>query len=86
MRVKFPRIEDTNYFTNRPLLNDKGEKTGKLIMFRLKGEDEFNYLLVCPYCGEEQEGSVVFKRRPYRIQCKKCERKILVEKLLKKKK
>ena len=83
--MKYPRMEDVSYFTNRMLENEKGEKKGKLIMFRLKGEKEFNYHMICPYCLEEQEGKAVFTRRPYRIACKKCGKKILVEKLLKKK-
>jgi len=81
--VKFPRMEDVDYFTNRPLENENGERTGKIIMFRLKGETKFQYKMICPFCGKEQEGSIEFKRRPYRVPCKHCNKKILIERLKK---
>ncbi|MDI6885065.1 MAG: hypothetical protein QMD22_01705 [archaeon] len=50
-------------------------------MWRKKGQEEFNYLLQCPYCGVEQESHVFFKKRPYRLKCNNCEKSILIEKL-----
>ena len=84
--MKLPKIEELDYFTKRNLTDDEGEKKGKIVMYRLRGETEFHYMLICPYCGKEQKGKAEFKRRPYRIECDECGRKIVVERLLKKKK
>lgn len=77
-------IKDFAYITSRKLPNEQGEKSGEVFMWRRKGEEEFNYKLKCPYCGDEQESSVVFKRRPYRVRCSNCGKSILIEKLSKK--
>ncbi len=84
--MKIPPIEELDYFTKRTLANDKGEKKGRVVMYRVRGEEEFHYMMVCPYCGKEQKGKASFKRRPYRIECEGCGKKVLVERLLKKKK
>ncbi len=76
-------ISDLAYVTSRKLANENGEKTGTVFMWRTKGEEEFNYKLKCPYCEEEQESSVVFKKRPYRVRCSNCGKSILIEKLSK---
>lgn len=86
MFMKLPPIEEMDYFTRRTLVNDNGEKTGMVMIYRRKGDEKFHYFLLCPYCGKEQKGEAVFKRRPYRIECKNCGKKILVSRLLKKKK
>jgi ribosomal protein S27E len=77
-------IKDFAYITSRKLPNEQGEKSGEVFMWRRKGEEEFNYKLKCPYCGEEQESSVVFNKRPYRVKCSNCGKSIMVEKLSKK--
>jgi ribosomal protein S27E len=82
--VDIKDIKDFAYITTRKLLNEQGEKSGEVFMWRRKGEEEFNYKLKCPYCGEEQESSVVFKKRPYRVRCSNCVKGIMVEKLGKK--
>jgi len=46
---------------------------------RRKGEEAFNYKLKCPYCKEEQESSIVFNKRPYRLRCSNCGKSILRE-------
>ncbi|MCW3129483.1 hypothetical protein CW713_07935 [Methanophagales archaeon] len=74
-------IRDFSYITSRKLKNDKGEKRGEVFIWRRRGEEEFNCKLKCPYCEEEQEFSVVFNRRPYRVRCSNCGKSILVEKL-----
>lgn len=82
---KFPNIEDTNYFTNRALDNEDGEIKGKIIMWRVKGEEEFHYILKCPFCGHDQEKKEAFPKRPYRPRCDSCGKSILVGKIKKKK-
>ena len=74
-------INDLAYITSRKLKNDNGEKSGEVFMWRKKGEEEFNYKLKCPYCEEEQESSIVFNKRPYRLRCSNYEKSILIEKL-----
>ncbi|KAF5411858.1 MAG: hypothetical protein C5S38_09000 [Candidatus Methanophagaceae archaeon] len=56
------------------------EKSGAVFTWRRKGEEEFNYKLKCPYCSKEQESSVVFKKRLYRVKCSNCGKSIMVEK------
>ncbi len=82
--VDIKDIKDFAYITSRELLNEQGEKSGEVFMWRRKGEEVFNYELKCPYCGEEQESSVIFKKRPYRVRCSNCDKSIMVEKLGKK--
>ncbi len=83
--MSFPNINDTNYFTNRALDNEKGEPTGKIVMWRIRGEEEFSYILKCPFCGHEQEKKELFPKKPYRPRCEKCNKSIVVAKLKKKK-
>lgn len=83
---KLPRIEDTNYFTNRTYKNEKGEVIGKLILYRIKGDKEFGYFMICRYCGKESEGKVELNRKPYRIKCVHCGKTTTVEKIKPKKK
>jgi len=77
MEIDYDRIK---YVTNRALENDKGEKTGHILMYSYD-EINFEYKMKCPYCGAEQEGVTTFTRRPYRIECKSCGRKILIKRL-----
>ena len=83
--MKLPEgIKDFNelaYITSRKLKNDDGSKTGTVVMWRNKGEEEFGYKLTCPYCETEQESRVIFKKRPYRVRCSNCNKSILIEKL-----
>jgi transcription elongation factor Elf1 len=86
--MKLPEgIKDFNelaYITSRKLENGNGEKTGTVMMWRKKGEEEFGYELTCPYCATEQASSVVFTKRPYRVRCSTCNKSIMIEKLSKK--
>jgi ribosomal protein S27E len=77
-------LSDLAYLTRRKLENENGEQTGAVVTWRTKGAEEFNYLLQCPYCGVEQQSQVLFKKRPYRVQCSNCGKSILIEKLAKK--
>ncbi len=79
--VEIKDIKDFAYLTSRKLKNENGEEKGAVFFWRRKGEEEFNYKLKCPYCEEEQESSVVFNKRPYRVRCSNCGKSILVEKL-----
>lgn len=83
MAPEYPKIEETNYFTNRALENEKGEKTGKILMWRLKTSDKFHYILKCPYCGSLTEKDEMFERRPYRPACNSCGKSVMVEKIKK---
>lgn len=85
MPEKYPNIDETNYFTNRALENDAGEKTGKIMMWRMKGEEKFRYILKCPFCGAVTERDELFEKRPYRPGCTQCGKKVLVEKIKAKK-
>ena len=85
VKMKLPdeikEIRNFSYLTTRKLKSDTGDKGGEVVIWRKKGEEEFNYKLKCPYCGEEQESSIIFKKRPYRLKCSACGKRILVEKL-----
>ena len=76
-------VKELAYITSRKLENDEGEKTGTVVMWRKKGEEEFGYKLTCPYCATEQESRAEFKRRPYRVRCSNCNKSIMIEKLSK---
>ncbi|MCK5333676.1 MAG: hypothetical protein KAJ24_04135 [Candidatus Aenigmarchaeota archaeon] len=82
----YPSIGDTNYFTNRGLENDKEEKTGKIIMWRNKGEEKFHIILKCPFCSAENEFTEEFEKRPYRPACPACGKKFIIAKIKAKKK
>jgi ribosomal protein S27E len=77
-------IADFAYITKRKLKDKNGEMHGEVFLWRRKGEEEFNYKLKCPYCKLEQESSIIFERRPYRVQCSNCGKSIILEKLSKK--
>jgi len=70
------------YFTRRKLENKEGEEAGEILLWKKVDEEESQYIMICPYCREEQEGSVVLKKRPYRVRCKACNRSITLPKLL----
>ncbi len=76
-------FDELAYITTRKLENKQGEKTGTVLLYRKKGEEEFRYTLTCPYCETEQESHVVFKRRPYRLKCSACGKSIMIGKLSK---
>lgn len=77
----YPNIADTNYFTNRKVENEKGEETGKVVMWRNKSGPEFHYIMKCPYCLKESEGKEAFTKRPYRPKCVHCGKSVTVAKL-----
>lgn len=70
-----------SYLTKRKLENSSGEETGEIFIWRRGGEEDYNYIMQCPFCREEQEGSTKFERRPYRIRCSKCNKSITISKL-----
>jgi transcription elongation factor Elf1 len=74
-------ISEFSYLTTRKLKKENGEKSGEVVIWQKKGEEEFNYKLICPYCGEEQESHIIFKKRPYRLKCSACGSSIVIEKL-----
>jgi ribosomal protein S27E len=63
------------------LKNADDEQTGEVFMWRRKSEEAFNYKLKCPYCEVEQESSIVFNKRPYRLRCSNCGKSILIGKI-----
>lgn len=69
------------YLTKRKLENKNGEETGEIIVWRFHSKEESEFLLKCPFCGEESSGEIVFKRRPYRVRCPHCNKSILLKKL-----
>ncbi len=83
--MEIPNLENTNYFTNRALEDDKGNKKGKIIIWRYKGKEEFNIILDCPFCGTHQERKEEFKRKPYRPKCENCGKGFMISKIKPKK-
>ncbi|MCK5043110.1 MAG: hypothetical protein KAJ20_00765 [Candidatus Aenigmarchaeota archaeon] len=81
MVLQYSDIKNTDYFTNRALENDEGEKTGKILMFREKGKEKYYLRMKCPYCGHMQEREEAFEKKPYRPACEKCGRKVVIKKL-----
>ncbi len=71
------------YLTKRKLVNKEKEETGEIIVWKDKGEEESRYVMKCPYCGDEHEGSVLLVKRPYRLRCANCDRSITLPKLQK---
>lgn len=79
--TEYPSISDTDYFTNRALENENGEKCGKIIMWRIKGDTEFHVSLKCPFCGKEQEYKQAFEKKPYRPACQGCGKMFIISKI-----
>ena len=61
--------------------NADDEQTGEVFIWGRKGDEAFNYKLKCSYCEEEQESSIVFNKRPYRLRCNNCGKSILIGKI-----
>ncbi|MFH1774306.1 MAG: hypothetical protein ABH874_05035 [Methanobacteriota archaeon] len=64
-----------SYLTRRKI------ETGEIFLWKRKSEEQSHYLLKCPFCGEEQEGSTVLVKRPYRVKCPGCGKSIALPKL-----
>lgn len=79
--VKKIKKGDLVYFTRRKLENASGEETGKVIIWRFKDDKSYSYALLCPFCRERQEGETDFRRRPYRLRCRKCGKSITIKRL-----
>ncbi len=71
------------YLTKRKLVNKEKEETGEIILWKDKGLEESQYVMRCPYCSVEQDGSILLTRRPYRVRCSSCDRSITLPKLQK---
>lgn len=71
-----------SYLTRRKLKNAVDEESGEVFIWKRKSEEESHYLLKCPFCGEEQEGSTLLVKRPYRIKCSLCGKSISLPKLV----
>ncbi|MEE9564166.1 MAG: hypothetical protein V3V63_00460 [Candidatus Hydrothermarchaeaceae archaeon] len=71
------------YLTKRKLVNKEKEETGEIFVWKEKEKEESQYVMKCPFCGVEQEGSVLLVKRPYRLRCSSCERSITLPKLQK---
>lgn len=71
------------YLTKRKLVNKEEEETGEIFVWKEKEKEESQYVMKCPFCGVEQEGSVLLVKRPYRLRCSSCERSITLPKLQK---
>ncbi|MFQ6136821.1 MAG: hypothetical protein ACE5PM_06545 [Candidatus Hydrothermarchaeales archaeon] len=87
MRLKLPfdlkeiKPGEFSYLTKRRLEDKDGVETGELFIWRKTGDEEYRYIMLCPFCEEEQEGAAIFTRRPYRIRCSNCGKSILIKKL-----
>jgi len=48
-------LNELAYITSRKLANERGEKTGSVLLWRKKGDDEvFQYTLKCPTAGRSR--------------------------------
>ena len=80
--MELPDFNKTAYFTKRTLDNRACETKGDIILWRMKGEEEFKYILNCPFCQEHSEcESIVFEKKPYKFRCSHCDKIINVGKL-----
>lgn len=80
--LKDIRHGEFSHLTKRKLKNAEDKETGEIFLWKRKSEEESRYLLKCPLCGEEQEGSILLVKRPYRVKCSKCEKSITLPKLV----
>jgi hypothetical protein len=71
------------YLTKRKLVNKEKEETGEIFVWKEKEKEESQYVMKCPFCGVEQDGSVLLVKRPYRLRCSSCESSITLPKLQK---
>ncbi|RLG13946.1 MAG: hypothetical protein DRN66_03190 [Candidatus Nanohalarchaeota archaeon] len=80
--MELPDFDKTAYFTKRSLDNREGETTGEIILWRMKGEKEFKYILDCPFCKKHTEcESITFEKKPYKFRCSSCDKIIRIGKL-----
>lgn len=79
--MALPDFNNIDYFTNRGLENESGERKGKIVMWREKGREESHFILNCPYCGHHTEKDEVFSKKPYRPKCEKCGRSVVISKI-----
>ena len=73
-----------SYLTKRNLTDSAGAEKGELFLWKRRGEEESHFVLQCPHCGKEQDGSITLLKRPYRIRCTHCQRSITLPKLMEK--
>ena len=80
--MELPDFENTSYFTKRTLDNREGDTTGEIILWRMKEEKEFKYILDCPFCKKHTEcKSILFEKKPYKFRCPVCNKIIRIGKL-----
>jgi hypothetical protein len=70
-----------SYISRRKLEDKNGEIKGEIFLWKRPDEEDHSFVLECPYCQKEGEGTVSLKRRPYRIRCASCEKSITLKKL-----
>lgn len=69
------------YLTKRKLANKEGAEKGEIFLWKKKDDVESQYIMKCPFCEAEQQGSILLERRPYRVKCSGCDRTITLPKL-----
>ncbi|MCK5040063.1 MAG: hypothetical protein KAR87_03785 [Candidatus Aenigmarchaeota archaeon] len=80
--MELPDFNKAAYFTKRTLDDRGGGITGEIILWRMKGEKEFKYILDCPFCKEHSEcESIEFEKKPYKFRCPACDKIIRIGKL-----
>ncbi|OYT35467.1 MAG: hypothetical protein B6U87_00045 [Candidatus Aenigmarchaeota archaeon ex4484_52] len=80
--MEFPKLDQTSYFTKRTLDNRDGKTTGEIVLWRLKDEKEFKYVLDCPFCKKHSEyNNLVLEKKPYKFKCPNCQKTIRIGKL-----
>jgi ribosomal protein S27E len=70
-----------SYLTKRRLKNKEGEEKGEIFLWKKVDEEESNYLMRCPFCGEEREGKVLLLKRPFKVECPACGKSINLPRL-----
>ena len=80
--MELPDFNKAAYFTKRTLDDRAGETTGEIVLWRMKGEEEFKYIMDCPFCKEHSEcESISFEKKPYKFRCPACDKIIRIGKL-----
>jgi hypothetical protein len=79
--IKDIKPGEFSYFTRRTLKNKKGDELGAIILWKRASDNIHSFVMKCPYCLKEGEGTVDLTKRPYRVRCVHCNKSSALKKL-----
>ncbi len=87
--MKLPDFDNCNFIKKSSITS--GDRTEKVLIYRLKDSPDFHYAFVCPACGEDNDfpGGLESRKEKvngknkefYRFSCSKCHGEFGIERL-----